>query len=113
MMVNNGGIALYNPIHGEVASISSICDLTILEYFHSHFDSIDRTASIAKKQHCHLRSTKWFVLAKRRCKKLRPGLLVTGVKVYSFVLNAVIASASMHENATYVLPGRALGWLPG
>jgi hypothetical protein len=48
-MVNDRGITLYYSIHGEVTPISSIGDLSILEYLYSHFDSINGSASVTKE----------------------------------------------------------------
>jgi hypothetical protein len=57
VMINDGCIALDHSIHGKIAPISGIGDLSILENLHSHLDSVASRTAIAEDQHCNLSST--------------------------------------------------------
>jgi hypothetical protein len=50
-MVNNRCITLDNPVHGKVASVTSIGYLSVLEHFDGSFYSVDRRATVLHDAH--------------------------------------------------------------
>ena len=57
MVIYDQGVTFYHTIHGKIAPVASISDLTIFEYFDGNFYSINGSASTAKDGHSSYCST--------------------------------------------------------
>jgi hypothetical protein len=56
-MVHNGGVAFDNAVHGEVATVSGVGNLSVLENLYCQLDGINSGASIPKDEHRNLGGT--------------------------------------------------------
>ena len=55
-MVDYGCIALDRPVHGKVATVSSIGDFVILKHFNSSLDGLDSASTVPEECDCDLTS---------------------------------------------------------
>ena len=105
MVVYNGGVALDNSVHGEVAAVSCVRDFPVFERFDGRLDGIDRRPAVLQDQHGQLRST-------RMLSALMPphtrshDVLVASFQVDLLVLVTVITRAGVHVDAAHVIVGR-------
>jgi len=56
VMVDDGSITLNHSVHGKIAAISGVGNLSVFEDFYSHLNGVARGTAISKNQHCDLRS---------------------------------------------------------
>lgn len=83
-VIDNGGVTFDRAIHRQVAAITCVRDLSVLENLDSHLHCIDCIPSVLQYRHGN------------------PGSILTCGKVVLFICKAVKASPSMDEYCGYV-----------
>lgn len=58
IMIDDRGIAFYDTIHGKIASVASVGDLSIFERLDGHLNSVQCRTSVFENEHGDLRGTK-------------------------------------------------------
>jgi hypothetical protein len=105
MVVNNGSIAFNHTVHGEVAAIPRIGDLSVFERLDSSLYSIDGCTAVFQDQHSQLCGT-----ALRSVTVLTSitnvDILITCFEVYLLVLVTVVAGACVYVDTAHIVAGR-------
>lgn len=105
VMINNGSVALDHAVHGQVASIPCIRDLSILKGLDRSLDGVNGCAAILHDQHGKLCGTAYVSVSRAYARRIL-SLLIASFKVNLLVLMTVVAGARVHVDTAYIVARR-------